>query len=62
LCIAHGAKRKICGFPGCTKHVKKAGKATPSYIFLTKIIDNRLNHIHRRHVQCSWTSQKALRR
>lgn len=25
LCIAHGAKRKICGFPGCTKHVKKAG-------------------------------------
>ena len=26
LCISHGAKRKICGFPGCTKHVKKAGK------------------------------------
>ena len=25
LCIAHGAKRKLCGHPGCTKNVKKAG-------------------------------------
>ena len=25
LCIVHGAKRKQCKYPGCTKHVKKAG-------------------------------------
>jgi len=25
LCIAHGAKRKLCKHPGCEKHVKKAG-------------------------------------
>ncbi|KAL9182641.1 hypothetical protein ACHAXT_013293, partial [Thalassiosira profunda] len=25
LCIAHGANRKKCGHPGCTKNVKKAG-------------------------------------
>jgi hypothetical protein len=24
-CITHGAKRKLCGHPGCAKHVKKAG-------------------------------------
>lgn len=25
LCISHGAKRKLCGRPGCDKKVKKAG-------------------------------------
>ena len=25
LCITHGAKRKICSHPGCTKNVKKLG-------------------------------------
>jgi len=28
LCIAHGAKRKTCSHPGCTKNVKKASKCS----------------------------------